>query len=446
MQAPVGHIAFGPFCLNIEAPRLLRDGVELELRPQALYALTTLVQNSGRCVAYEDMISAAWHGICVSRHTVAVTVGEVKKALREYGAWISYHPRFGYRLDVPKTEDLIRNGWHYWHRHTREGFEKALCSFQAAARDQGGDFRAYAGISRSWLMLGTFSMRPPREMYPAFLDAHKKASELVGLTADLRADRAQGLHIFERRVAEAESELLQAKRENPRAFGVDTRLGMLYAASGRFDDALEVIQEGYAADSLWPILPSAETLIRCWKGDFDGALASGRKILDLHPYFSLGRAYFAHALELSGQFEEAAAQYRLACVMSPDLFKLRADEAGCLARSGREAEAITILRELWQLRLSDYVDAYAIASLLCALGRHDEALDELERAEVENSTSLFILDVDHRVNDLRGSPRFLALRNRVFRNAGVTPAPGLRTLLTVPNRPKDSNPRHRAAS
>ena len=81
MQAPVGHIAFGPFCLNIEAPRLLRDGVELELRPQALYALTTLVQNSGRCVAYEDMISAAWHGICVSRHTVAVTVGEVKKAL-----------------------------------------------------------------------------------------------------------------------------------------------------------------------------------------------------------------------------------------------------------------------------------------------------------------------------------------------------------------------------
>jgi tetratricopeptide (TPR) repeat protein len=341
---------------------------------------------------------------------------------------------------------LIRNGWHYWHRHTREGFEKALCSFQAAARDQGGDFRAYAGVSRCYLMLGTFSMRPPREMYPAFLDAHKKAAELVGLTPDLRADRAQGLHIFERKVAEAESELLKAKRENPRAFGVDTRLAILYAASCRFDDALVVIQEGYAADSLWPILPSAETLIRCWKGDLDGALASGRKTLDLHPYFSLGRAYFAYALELSGHFEEAVAQYRLACVMSPDLFKLRADEAGCLARNGCPDEANSILRDLQQLRLSDYVDAYAIASLLCALGRHEDALDELERAEVENSPSLFMLDADHRMNDLRDSPRFLALRNRVFRNSGVMQAPALRNLITVPNRPKHSNPRHRAAS
>ena len=134
MRAPVGQIAFGPFCLDTEAPRLLRDGLELELRPQALHALRALVQSSGRCVDYEEMIGDAWHGISVSRHTVAVTVGEVKRALKECGPWISYHPKFGYRLDVPQSEDLIRNGWHYWQRHTREGFDKALCCFQQVAR------------------------------------------------------------------------------------------------------------------------------------------------------------------------------------------------------------------------------------------------------------------------------------------------------------------------
>ncbi len=447
MQAQAGRIAFGPFCLDTEAPRLSRDGTEIELRPQALHALKTLVQNNGRCVAYEGMISGAWHGISVSRHTVAVTVGEVKKALREYGVWISYHPRFGYRLDVPQSEDLIRNAWHYWQRHTREGFEKALCRFQQAAREHANDFRAYEGISRCYLMLGTFSMRAPQEMYPAFLEAHGQTVQLAGMTPDLRADRAQGLHIFERRFAEAESELLTARQENPRAVGVHTRLAVLYSVSKRFDEASAVIREGYAADSLWPILPSAETLLLCLQGDFDGAVACGKKGLDLHPYFSLGRSYYAHALELSGQFEEALAQYRLACVMSPDIPRLRAEEAACMAKCGRVAEADAILAELRQMRSAEYVDSYFLASLLAALGRRDEALLELETAEAENSPHLFLLDVDPRMNALRACARFSRVRARVFRNVNAwTEPPELAGAVTAPSRPKDSSQRHPVAS
>lgn len=146
MRAQVGQIAFGPFCLDIEVSRLFRDGLELELRPQALHALRALVQSSGRCVDYEEMIGEAWHGISVSRHTVAVTVGEVKRALKDCGSWISYQPKFGYRLDVPQSEDLIRNGWHYWQRHTREGFDKALCCFQRAAQASSTDPRALKGF------------------------------------------------------------------------------------------------------------------------------------------------------------------------------------------------------------------------------------------------------------------------------------------------------------
>lgn len=426
---------------------MLRDGNELELRPQALHALKTLVQNNGRCVGFEGMISGAWHGISVSRHTVAVTVGEVKKALREYGIWISYHPRFGYRLDIPQSEDLIRNAWHYWHRHTREGFEKALCRFQQAARDRSDDFRAHEGIARCYLMLGTFSMRPPLEMYPAFLEAHKRTVQLAGVTPDLRADRAQGLHIFERRFAEAESELLAARQENTRAVGVHTRLAVLYASTKRYDEASEVIREGYAADSLWPILPSAETLLRCCQGDFEGAVACGKKGLDLHPYFSLGRAYYAHALELSGNFEEALVQYRLACVMSSDIPHLRAEEARCMAKSGREAEAGVILDELRRMRPAEHIDAYSLASVLAALGRRDEALLELETAEVENSPHLFMLDVDARMNPLRTCARFSRLRTRVFRNANVrteSAEPG--SVLNAPSKPKDSSQRHPVAS
>ena len=448
MRASVGQIGFGPFCLDTEAPRLLRDGVELELRPQALHALRALVQSSGRCVDYAEMIGEAWHGVFVSRHTVAVTVGEVKKALREYGGWISYHPKLGYRLDVPQSEDLIRNGWHYWQRHTREGFDKALRCFHEAARRSSTDFRAFEGISRCYLMLATFAMRPPQEMYAAFLEAHERAVELSGMTPELRGDRAQGLHIFELKFAEAEAELLQARNENPRTAGVYIRLAVLYAAMKRFDEALVVLARAYEVDGLWPVLPAAEILVRCCRGEFDIAVACGKKGLDLHPYFALGRSHYAQALEFSGRLPEALVEYRLACVMSPDFTRLKAEEARCLARYGRKAEAATILGELEDLRQIEYVDAYPLAFVYEALGQPDQALEELERASAENSPNLSMMDVDPRLDGLRNHPRFMRLRNRVFRSLPIHGKPGSHKERVVISTytAKDSAARQRAAS
>lgn len=450
MSAPAGQIVFGPFYLDTEAPRLLRDRVEMELRPQALHALRTLVQNSGRCVDYEEMIREAWHGISVSRHTVAVTVGEVKKALREYGSWISYHPKFGYRIDVPRTEDLIRNAWHCWHRHTREGFEKALARFEQAARDHSTDFRAFEGISRCYLMLGTFAMRPPREMYPAFLEAHAHTVSLIGLTPELRADRAQGLTVFERKFSQAEAELLQAKRENPGAVGVYIRLAMLCAVRRRFEEALDYLNEAYAADSLWPVLPCAEVLIHTYAGDYERAVACGKKALDLHPYLPMGRSHYAQALELAGRLDQALIEYRHACLMSPDLPGLRAEEGRCLAIAGRKAEALSILSELEQLRRTEFVDACYFALLQDSLGRHDEAIRELDRAVEENSPLLFMMDVDPRMSVLSTASGFSRLRNKVFRDVDLPAcSAGLHAVPPPGNGDKgalESGHRRRAAS
>ncbi len=116
------QITFGPFRLDTTTTTLLRDGRELELRPQAFHALRALIHNRGRYVGYAQMINQAWDGNLVSKHTVAVTIGEVKRTLGEFGLWISYRPKLGYRLDVPHSDDLVKQGWHFWTRRTREGF------------------------------------------------------------------------------------------------------------------------------------------------------------------------------------------------------------------------------------------------------------------------------------------------------------------------------------
>jgi tetratricopeptide (TPR) repeat protein len=404
------QVTFGPFRMDVASSRLLRDGVDLNLRPQVFQALKALVENTGRYVDYDQMIRDAWDGTTVSRHTVAVTVGEAKKVLKEYGSWIRYRPKLGYCVQVPHSEDLIRKGWHFAQRYTREGFEKALECFHQAALDDSAEFRALEGMSLCYLMLGAHGMRPPLEMYPQFLEAHRRAVESRGLTPELRADRAHALHIFERNFAEAEAELLQALRAEPKLVAAYGHLIMLYATSGRFDEALGALAQAYRADVLWPVLPAMEVLIRLCRREFDSAVACGKKAVELHPYLHAGRFLYAQALEFTGQMDQALEQYRRACTMSPDLLWIRAYEAACLARSGRRAESLKTLEELQHVRESDYVDAYSMAVLLEALGARDEAFQELGRAVHENSAFLHFQAVDPNLDPFREDPRFASVR------------------------------------
>lgn len=410
------EIQFGPFCLDSVGCRVLRNGSDLKLRPQAVRVLKALLQRVGQPVEYEQLLREAWGPTFVSRHTVATTVSEIRKAFEEYGFWIGYRPRIGYSLNVPRSDDQIRTGWHVSKRRTREGLEKGLACFQRAALDDPSDHRAYEGISRMFLMLGMYGARPPREMYTEFLEAQSHAIALCGLTPELRADRAHALHIFERKWEEAETELLLADKERPSAT-IYVRLILLYAARGRFELALRALERAHATDRFWPTLPANEVFFWFSRRDYDFAIARGKEGLDLQPYLHLGRSYYAQALEFSGRIDEALAEYHLAHTLAPDLPWLAALEAGCLARTGKQTEATRMWEQLECSRAQQYVDAYYMAPLLEGLGRRDEAFRELERALDENSSALYMIDVDPKIDPLRGDGRFERLRNAVFTTA-----------------------------
>jgi DNA-binding winged helix-turn-helix (wHTH) protein len=262
--------------------------------------LRALVANSGRHLDHEQMIRQAWDSAIVSKHTVTVTVGEVKKALGEFSGWIRCHPRLGYCLEVPESEELLRTGWHFLNRHTREGLEKAIDCFEQAARRDGAEIRALEGISLAHLLLGSHGMRPPREMYSRFLSAYRRVVEIRGLTPNLRVGRAFGLHIFERRFADAEALLLEAELERPNDVVGYVRLAMLYVAWKRMDDAVKTLAKARAADALSPIFAMAEILVRFCRRDYEGAVAYGKKVLDLHPYLHQVMTFYANALEFFG--------------------------------------------------------------------------------------------------------------------------------------------------
>jgi tetratricopeptide (TPR) repeat protein len=414
MRVSVQEVEIGPFLIDLGSGRLLREGLELGLRPQACRVLKTLIQNRGQYVDYEHMIAEAWDGTVVSRHTVDVTVGEVKRALQEFGTWVTHRPKVGYRLDVPKSEDLVRKGWHFWNRRTREGFEKALACFDAAAVEDGTDFRVYEGLAACYLMLGTYCLRRPRQVRGLFQDALERAVAITGMTPDLRVHHAHALHVFDRDFAAAEAEYLHIQREKPTITKMYGFLAMMQVSVGRFDAALEALAKGYKVDPLFPVLPAVEVSVHFFARNYDAAIACGRKSLELHPYILIGRCYYAQALEYSGRLDEALQEYRTACSMLPGLTWLRLLEGACLSKCGRQAEALEILTAVNAIKDSEYVDAYYLAVLNGALGRLDDAFAEFERAVEDSSVTLCLLDVDPKVDSLRQDPRFGALRQRVL--------------------------------
>ena len=406
-------ISFGPFRINLASTRLYRDCVELQLRPRAFRALKVLVQNPGRLVDYKQMITEAWDGVQVSKHTVAVTVAEIKQILGEYGYWVKCQPKFGYRLEIPQSEVLIRRGWHYWNQYNRVGYENALRCFEEAELLDGADFRAVEGISSTYLMLASFVMRAPRDLARRFWEAHERAVQLCGPTWELRLNAAYAKFVFNHNLNQAEREMQELRRERPNSAHVYIRLAMVYLAGQRLDEARELFPPALAADALHPPLAFIGSLLRVYRREFDAAIEWAENNLDLHPSSQVGRAHYAEALELAGRTDEARAQYEIA-VARTDTPVIRLIYARFLAKSGAHTKAREILSELQQMRQDQYLDAYAVALVLEALGCRDEAFRELERAVDESSYALLFAKVDPHADSLRSDSRFESIIKRLF--------------------------------
>jgi tetratricopeptide (TPR) repeat protein len=260
-------------------------------------------------------------------------------------------------------------------------------------------------------------MGAPRQLYPLFMDAYSRATALTEGTPELRSHRAHALHMFERKFALAESQLLQVEREKPTLTRVYQLLAMLYVSTGRFDDAIASLDRGYKVDPLWPVFPAVELSVRFFARDFEAAIACGRKSVELHPYVQVGRFFYALSLEYSGRVEEALREYRMGFVLSPGFVWPRVLEAICLTKVGKRSEAKALLSELETIRMTEYVDACYFAFAYEALGMRDRAFQELERARTENSITLCLIDVDPRMDSMREDVRFQRLRKQVFSQA-----------------------------
>jgi DNA-binding winged helix-turn-helix (wHTH) protein/TolB-like protein/lipoprotein NlpI len=103
---------FGPFRLDLAERILLRDGEHVALTPKAYETLLALVENSGRILDKEELLSRVWPDTFIEEATLAKNVSTLRKALGEWDGgreYIETVPKRGYRFaaGVKKSEGEV---------------------------------------------------------------------------------------------------------------------------------------------------------------------------------------------------------------------------------------------------------------------------------------------------------------------------------------------------
>lgn len=101
--------AFGPFIVDVDSRRLLRDGQIIPLAPKAFDTLLALVENSGRVMEKSELLRLIWPDTFVEEINLTVHISALRKAIgesRDEQQYIETIPKRGYRFIAPVSKSM----------------------------------------------------------------------------------------------------------------------------------------------------------------------------------------------------------------------------------------------------------------------------------------------------------------------------------------------------
>ena len=115
MSSLIQHLyRFEEFTLDANQKVLLREGKPLPLAPKVLETLLTLVQNGGRIIEKEELMTRLWPDTYVEESNLTYTIVQLRKTLGDdarHPRYIETVPKRGYRfiIDVEKVSSDLRS-------------------------------------------------------------------------------------------------------------------------------------------------------------------------------------------------------------------------------------------------------------------------------------------------------------------------------------------------
>jgi len=304
--------------------------------------------------------------------------------------------------------DVYLHGLFYSDRTTEEDLRKSLEYFERALEKDPQFGRAWTGMAKAWLWLADAYVAP-RQAYSKVREAAINALKIDNDDAEAHVYLAETKRILDWDMDGAAREFRRAVELDPKSTSSNYFSAAFWAARGERDEALIYLERTSTIDpaSLW-VNNSACELYRYF-GLYDQAMAAGERALQLDPAFVYGEPLLAALYREMGRFDQAIALYEKAQNISGrPAFGL----AITFARMNRPDEARDVLAKTIASRRS-YTPGDAVAHVYVALGAHEDAIRELERACDERSSSLHFVGIAPEFAPLRSDKRFLSILNKI---------------------------------
>jgi tetratricopeptide (TPR) repeat protein len=311
---------------------------------------------------------------------------------------------------------LYFKGLYQWNKRSADGMQQSEEFFRQAIEKDPSFALAYVGLADAYSTLGSYHVRPPREVLPLARQSAEQALIIDPQLAEAHASLGKILTDYYWDWARAESELRRALELNPNYASARRWYAVLLASLGRFDESISEARRAVELD-LSPVASTELGNVLYRARRYDEAIAVLRKTLDVEPNYVTARAYLGLCYSMQGRHEEALAESQKTLAAAPgypDFVGL----VGCVyGRSGQRDQALRHLRELKALAKRVYVSPSPIAAVYASVGETDAAIEWLEKCYVERAATIRALKTDPLCDPMRQDARFEAL----LRRAGFAP-------------------------
>jgi serine/threonine protein kinase/Tfp pilus assembly protein PilF len=300
---------------------------------------------------------------------------------------------------------LYLKGRYQWNKRTEESLRKGIQFFREAIDSDPSFASAYSGLADSFISLATNVPLPPQEAMPKAKAAAMKAIEIDEGLAEAWASLGAVRWWYEWDWEGAEEAYRRAIELNPNYATAHDGYAMLLSARGRFGDAIDQITKAADLDPLSLIIAVHAGWPFYFARDFEGAIRRFRKALELDERFIPAQGWLGMALGQQHRYAEAIDTFGRALEVDhvPILVAMLAHTH---AIAGERADAEKLLAELDAEAKRRYISPYDIAVVHAGLGDKDRALEQLQLALEDRSAWMVFLNVDPRLDPLRGDARF----------------------------------------
>jgi len=310
--------------------------------------------------------------------------------------------------------ELYHKGRSLWEKRTGDNIPKAIAYYeQAIARDPNYAL-AYAGLSSAYILSPFYAGADRRDTSPKAKEAALKALRLDPNLAEAHLALGKVLFFSEIDLAGAMREYKRAIELKPNDAGAHHWYGNdALAALGQFDEAIAEGRRSVELDPLSIVINADLGQTLYYAHRYDESARQLRKTLEIDPTSFYTHYTLGIALQGKGDPSGAIIEYETAKQLSDNPL-VSTLCAAAKAQAGDKDAALRMLTELDKISQHREVLGYWRALLYLSLNKKEEALRWLEQSFAErDGSNINWIKVDPLLDSLHGDPRFEALVQKV---------------------------------